>query len=71
SVLTWPRFTMAPLWYAVGSLVTATWGVEGFLRINNNGATLEQQTVPYLALWGLFILYSVLAYISARHYRRR
>lgn len=71
SGLTWPRFAMSPLWYWLGNLVPATWGVEGFLRINNNGATLEQQTVPYLALWGLFALYSALAYVSARHYRRR
>lgn len=71
SGLTWPRFAMSPLWYGLGSLVPATWGVEGFLRINNNGANMEQQTIPYLALWGLFVLYSILAYISARHYRRR
>lgn len=71
SGLTWPRFAMSPLWYWIGNLVPATWGVEGFLRINNNGATLEQQTIPYLALWALAILYTILAYISARHYRRR
>ncbi len=71
SGLTWPRFAMSPLWYALGSLVPATWGVEGFLRINNNGATLAQQATPYLALWGLFLLYTLLAYLSARHYHRR
>ncbi|MDE6126073.1 MAG: ABC transporter permease, partial [Muribaculaceae bacterium] len=33
SGLTWPRFAMSPLWYAVGSLVPATCVVEGFMRI--------------------------------------
>ncbi len=70
SGLTWPRFAMSPLWYWLGSLVPATWGVEGFLRVNNNGATLAQQTTPYLALWALFLLYTLLAYLAARRHRR-
>lgn len=61
SGLTWPRYAMSELWRWVGNLVPATWGVEGFIRINNNGATLAETTTPYLALWVLTAVYFVCA----------
>lgn len=70
SGLTWPRYAMGTFWHTVGSLIPATWGVEGFIRINSNSATLEQNSVPYLALWGLAALYMVTA-IIIRHYSTR
>ncbi len=66
SGLTWPRYAMPDFWKVFSDMIPATWGVEGFIRINNNGATLAQQTVPYLWLWGLSLGYFVIAYSITR-----
>lgn len=64
SGLTWPRYAMAPIWRAVGDIVPATWGVEGFIRINSNAATLAQNAHAYVMLWVLVGAYMVLAAIA-------
>lgn len=66
SGITWPRYAMNKLFIALGDLVPATWGVEGFVRINTNGGTLAQQHEPYLWLWGLTALFFMTAYLSTR-----
>lgn len=57
SGLTWPRYAMGKLWIWIGNCIPATWGVEGFIRINSNGASLEQNTHPYIMLWILTCCY--------------
>lgn len=57
SGLTWPRYAMGKLWLWIGNCIPATWGVEGFIRINSNGASLEQNTHPYIMLWVLTCCY--------------
>lgn len=71
SGLTWPRYAMGPVWHTIGNFIPATWGVEGFIRINSNAATLEQNSVPYLWLWGLAALYMVTAILITRYHRRK
>lgn len=63
SGLTWPRYAMPEFWQWMGDIIPATWGVEGFIRINNNGATLSQEAVPYRWLWILSAAYTVTAYL--------
>jgi len=67
SGLTWPRYAMNEFWTWVGNLIPATWGVEGFVRINSNAATLADSARPYTALWLLTALYCVTAYLVTRH----
>ena len=71
SGLTWPRFAMPAFWYAIADTVPATWGVEGFVRINSNASTLAEQSVPYTWLWGLTVAYFAAAVILQRLSRRR
>lgn len=66
SGLTWPRYAMTPFFTWMGNLVPATWGVEGFVRINSNAATLAENAGPYVALWILCALYCLLALLAAR-----
>lgn len=66
SGLTWPRYAMSDFWMWVGNLVPATWGVEGFIRINSNAATLGEVGRPYIALWILAAVYMLLAAWAAR-----
>ncbi len=65
SGLTWPRYAMPPFWQWLGDIIPATWGMEGFIRINNNGATLSQQIVPYAWLWCLTAVYTLTAWLVA------
>ncbi len=64
SGLTWPRYAMNWFWTLMGDCIPATWGVEGFIRINSNGATLAQNAHPYIMLWILTAVY----FISATAY---
>lgn len=66
SGLTWPRYAMSPFWHFVSDCVPATWGVEGFIRMNTNGATLAQVRGDYLHLWLLAGIYLVAAYCIQR-----
>jgi ABC-2 type transport system permease protein len=59
SGLTWPRYAMNRLWIWLGNCIPATWGVEGFIRINSNGGTLAQNAHPYTMLWVLVAVYFV------------
>ncbi|MDE7382235.1 MAG: ABC transporter permease [Muribaculaceae bacterium] len=66
SGLTWPRYAMHGFWRFLSEIVPATWGVEGFIRINTNGGTLAQQHDAYIHLWILSAVYLVIAYAVQR-----
>lgn len=68
SGLTWPRYAMSPVWHTLSNLVPATFGVEGFIRMNTNGSTLAQVSGDYIALWIQAVGYSVLAILVQRFY---
>lgn len=62
SGLTWPRYAMNGLWTWIGNLVPATWGIEGFIRINSNAATLAETAPEFTALWILTAAYFLCAW---------
>ncbi len=70
SGLTWPRYAMSETWQWIGNLIPAVWGVEGFIRINSTGASLAQNSTPYIALWILSAIYFVTAWIVVAMQRR-
>lgn len=57
SGLTWPRYAMNPFWVLMGDAVPATWGVEGFVRINSDSGSLAEQGRPLGMLWLLSAVY--------------
>lgn len=57
SGVTWPYDRMPLVWKIVEALIPSTWGVEGFIRMSTDAATLYDVRGEYLALWGLTILY--------------
>ncbi|WP_290431069.1 ABC transporter permease [Muribaculum intestinale] len=74
SGLTWPRTAMNPLWSIISGFIPATWGVEGFVGINANGATLADMSTQYGMLWVLTVAYFIIACFTerwARSYDRR
>lgn len=75
SGLTWPRYAFSKFWLMVSDLVPATWGMEGLIRINSNGATIADVSHYYWGLWALtgvyFVTALVLRYFSDRALRPR
>ncbi|MDE6154025.1 MAG: ABC transporter permease [Muribaculaceae bacterium] len=67
SGLTWPRYAMSRLWLAIGDLIPATWGMEGFIRINSNNATIYDNSQCYLMMWALAIFYFFTAIWTCRY----
>ena len=52
---------MNVLWLWVGNFVPAVWGVEGFIRINSNAASLPEVGTAFWWLWSLVAVYMVTA----------
>ncbi|MCH5232016.1 MAG: ABC transporter permease [Muribaculaceae bacterium] len=69
SGLTWPRYAMSGFWKAVSDCIPATWGMEGFIRMNTNGASLSQVRGDYIHLWILAAVYLTGAYVVQRAMR--
>ena len=66
SGLTWPRYAMPGIWKAISDCVPATWGMEGYIRMNANGASLAQVRSDYINLWILAGAYNIAAYCVQR-----
>lgn len=66
SGLTWPRYAMPGFWKALSATVPGTWGVEGFIRICSNGATIAQTGTAYRNLWILAAVYLAGGYCVQR-----
>ena len=66
SGLTWPRYAMSGFWKALSDCVPATWGIEGFIKMNTNGASLAQVSNCYINLWILAGAYMAGAYCVQR-----
>lgn len=66
SGLIWPRYDMPPVWKFVSGFCPATWGVEGFVKMNSNGAALWQVGHEYKMLWVLTAGWWAAAYILQR-----
>lgn len=69
SGLTWPRYAMSGPWQLIGACVPATWGVQGFVHINSDNASLALQSASYTNLWILTAVYFVAASIIFRFHR--
>ncbi|MDE5566920.1 MAG: ABC transporter permease [Muribaculaceae bacterium] len=69
--LTWPRYAMNGFWTWFSNLVPATWGVEGFIRINSNAATLAESARPFIAMWILTGVYFLCAWWALKWIRVR
>lgn len=61
-----PRQSIPDWLYAVGTLLPASKGVDGFLRIQTTGATLAQVHGQYVHLWILTLVYFLTACFSLR-----
>lgn len=70
SGLTWPRYAMNGFWRLIGDCIPGIWGMEGFIRLNNNASTLGEESHATLMMWALTAVYFVLAWILTRYQYR-
>lgn len=66
SGLIWPLYDMYPAWRCLAKICPATWGVEGYIKMNANGASLAQLGNIYRNLWILAIGWSICGYLARR-----
>lgn len=67
SGLTWPRYAFPPFWRVISDLMPATWGVQGYVHIHSNGATLAEVSDNFWPLWALTVAYFITAYVIHRY----
>lgn len=51
SGIIWPRYDMPAFWRGLGAICPSTWAVEGFVKMNSDGARLWQVNAEYINLW--------------------
>ncbi len=51
SGLIWPLYDLDPVWKTLSSICPSTWAVEGYVKMNANGASLAQVSECYRNLW--------------------
>lgn len=66
SGLIWPLYDMLPAWRLLAGICPSTWGVDGFVKMNTNGASLSQVSGAYINLWILAAVWWILGYCSRR-----
>lgn len=67
SGVSWPGSAIPELWRPLSYVFPSTFGINGFVRINNSAATLSQVQNEWFALWLQAIAYF---FLSAVVYRR-
>ena len=79
SGISWPGTAIPKFWEVVSWLFPSTFGINGFVRINNMGATLTDVLTEYRILWiqtGVYFLTTCIVYrrqitLSRRHVYER
>lgn len=65
SGISWPEASIPPFWKYFSYIFPSTFGINGFVRINNMGATLSEISFEYRALWlqaGFYFLTTCFVY---------
>lgn len=67
SGISWPGAAVPSFWKVFSWLFPSTFGINGFVRINNMGATLSEVLVEYRALWMQTVIYFITTCLVYRH----
>lgn len=70
SGISWPGASVPAFWKIVSYVFPSTFGINGFVRINNMGATLSDVVTEYRALWMQAVIYFLTACAACRHQAR-
>lgn len=61
SGISWPKTAIPDYWVALSKIFPSSFGIDGFVKINNMGASLSEVSVEFYSLWFLAVLYFVIA----------
>lgn len=67
SGISWPGASVPEFWRYVSWLFPSTFGINGFVKINNMGARLIDVRPEWDALWAQAIVYFLAACLVYRH----
>lgn len=67
SGVSWPKEAIPPFWQVIGYAFPSTPGIQGFIRINTSGASLNEVAHEYHTLWIQTGVYFILACIIYRY----
>lgn len=76
SGISWPGASIPEFWRVISWIFPSTFGINGYVRINNMGALLDDVSVEYQALWlqtGFYFMttcwvYRRQIYLSRKHF---
>ncbi|MDO4771214.1 ABC transporter permease [Porphyromonas sp.] len=71
SGISWPGTSIAPFWKYLSYLFPSTFGINGFVKINNMGAELSSISTEYIALWTQAVIYFATTYMVYRWQKRK
>ena len=66
SGLSWPWPAVPTFWKVLGVMAPSTLGINGFVRMTNEGATLSQVMPEYIGLWIQVVVYFCLAMFTTK-----
>ncbi|MEG1860710.1 MAG: ABC transporter permease [Bacteroidaceae bacterium] len=64
SGISWPGASIPDFWRIISYIFPSTFGINGFVRINNMGATLNEVEFEYIGLWIQTAIYFLTACMS-------
>jgi ABC-2 type transport system permease protein len=67
SGISWPGASVPTFWRYVSYIFPSTFGINGFVRINNMGATLSDVAFEYKGLWVQTCVYFITTFLTYRH----
>lgn len=75
SGISWPGSALPPFWKLVSYVFPSTFGVNGFVAINNMGASISEVRTPWCMLWIQAVVYMLTTCVVYRnsilHSRKR
>lgn len=61
--VSWPHYQITPYWDVLSKMIPAYWASTAYVQMQVGGASLSQMSDFYIALWGLVVLYFIVAYL--------
>ena len=71
SGISWPGAAIPPFWKAVSYIFPSTFGINGFVRIHTEYASLEDVRFEYTMLWIQSVVFFFLTYIVSLYLHRK
>ncbi|MCR4604260.1 MAG: ABC transporter permease [Prevotella sp.] len=65
--ISWPQSSISGIWQGISWLFPSTFGIRGYIRINEMGGTLANVLTEYYVLWAQALAYFILACLVYRY----